>query len=208
MDKAEELKQEAEKYFQHKSHGFDHVMRVYKLSMKIAEKENVDLDCMRAAALLHDIARSKEFGKDFCHAQEGAKMAIPILQKLGYSEEQIETIADAIKTHRYKNQLAPNSKVGEILQDADRLDALGAIGCARIMMKSAESDVPLHDSSIPPKEKYDGKGTTTINHFYEKIFKIDPDSFKTETAKQIARERYDFTQQFVRRFEKEWDGND
>ena len=111
MIKMEELKKEVRKYFTHASHGFDHVMRVYRMAVKIAEKENVDIGLIKAAALLHDIARTDELnGKKECHAEKGAEMAKPILEKFGYSNEQIEIISDAIRTHRYKNQLRPKSK--------------------------------------------------------------------------------------------------
>ena len=207
-DKIEELKQEAKKYFTHSSHGFDHVLRVYQLAIRIAEKENADMECIKAAALLHDIARTNELnGSREGHAKKGAEMAEPILKKLEYSHEQIEIITDAIKTHRYKNQLKPKSKVGEILQDADRLDLLGAIGVARIFSRAGETGSPFHDPNIKPDEVYESNLSTALNHFYEKVFKIESDSFHTETAKQIAKSRFLYTKQFIDRFLKEWDGD-
>ena len=202
----EELKKEVQKHFIHTSHGFDHVMRVYNLAVKIAEKEKADIECVKAAALLHDIARTDELnGKKICHAEKGAEMAIPILKKFDFSDNQIKIITDAIKTHRYKKQLTPNSLVGAILQDADRLDILGAVGIARVFSRAGEKGVPLHDSNISPVDDYkQSKYHTAFNHFYEKILKITPDTFKTKTAKKIAESRYAFTKNFIKTFLKEW----
>ena len=174
MNRTAKLKQEVKKYFTHSSHGFDHVLRVYRLAVRIAEK--------------------------------GAEMCKPILEKLGYTAEQIKIISDAIRTHRYKNQLKPNSKVGEILQDADRLDLLGAIGVARIFTRGGERGSPLYDPNIKPDKVYRSGMSTAINHFYEKVLKVNSDSFHTETAKQIAKSRYIYSKQFVERFLKEWEG--
>lgn len=212
MNQIEELKKEVEKYFEHASHGYDHVNRVYKMAIKIAKKEKIsaeDIELVKASALLHDIARTAELnGGTECHAEKGAEMAKPILEKFGYSSEKIEIISDAIRTHRYKNQINPKTKIGEVLQDADRLDCLGAIGISRILLRSGELRIPLHNLEIKPAEKYESKGSTTINHFYEKVLRITPDSFYTETAKKIAEKRYGYTKKFVEKFLKEWDGKE
>lgn len=202
----EELKKEVEKHFVHTSHGFDHVMRVYNLAVQIAEKEGADIECVKAAALLHDIARTDELnGKEMCHAEKGAEMAVPILKKFKFSEKQIETITDAIRTHRYKNQMKPNSTVGAIVQDADRLDILGAIGVARVFSRAGEKGAPLHDPNIPPVEDYkQSKYHTALNHFTEKILKVTPDTFHTKTAREIAESRYAYTKNFFETFLEEW----
>ena len=137
MKDIEELKKEVKSYFTHPSHGFDHVERVYRLAIRIAERENEDLELVKSAALLHDIARTNELnGKKECHAEKGAEIAAPILKKFGYTSEQIKIITDAIKTHRYKKQINPTTMTGKILQDADKLDALGAIIIARVFART------------------------------------------------------------------------
>jgi uncharacterized protein len=207
MDKIELLKKEIKKYFNHASHDISHVLRVYRLAVRIAEKENADMECIKAAALLHDIARTDEInGKIECHAEGGAKKAEQILEKFGYAPEKIRIITDAIRTHRYKNQLKPKTKVGEILQDADRLDLLGTMGIARTFARAGETRSPLHDPGINPDKKYRSSITTAINHFYEKILKVTPDTFHTRTARSIAKSRYKYTKTFIERFLKEWDG--
>jgi uncharacterized protein len=93
----------------------------------------------------------------------------------------------------------------KILQDADRLDIIGAIGIARVFARSGWENMPIHDPSIPPKEKYDGKSRTSVNHIYEKILKVK-DTFNTNIAKEIAEGRHRFVEQFLERFLKEWKG--
>ena len=195
-------------------HGFDHVDRVYKLALKISADENVDMDIVRAAVLLHDIARSKEKeglavgpGRyNICHAKEGAKMAIEILKETSFPEKKIDAVAHAIAVHRYSNGLKAESREAEILQDADRLDALGAIVIVRMMEASFKWGRPIYDASIPVKKTYDGSKSTLINHIYEKILKMTPDSFKTAEARKIAKGRYDFIKEFAKRYIGEMDG--
>jgi uncharacterized protein len=202
------IKQEAEKYFElDGSHGFDHTERVYNMSLHLSEGENIDLDVIKVSALLHDIARHKEAkDENICHAIEGAKMAKDILERHNFPKEKIEKIVHCILVHRYSKQLKPESKEAEILQDSDRLDALGAICIARVFGYSGKKDRPFHIPSIPPKKEYNGESETSINHFFEKILKIKPEGFHTEKAKKIAKERYKFIEEFVKRFILEWEG--
>lgn len=211
----DKLKKKILPYFEKGSgHGFDHVDRVYKLALKISANENVDMDIVRAAALLHDIARNKEKeglvvgpGRyDICHAKEGAKMAIEILKEVAFPERKIDAVAHAIAVHRYSKGLKAESREAEILQDADRLDALGAIVIVRMVGASFKWGHPIHDASIPIKERYDGSKSTVINHIYEKILKMTPDSFKTTEAKKIAKGRYDFVKEFAKRYVGEIEG--
>ncbi|MFH1238153.1 MAG: HD domain-containing protein [archaeon] len=192
-------------------HGFDHVDRVYRLALKISEGENVDIDIIRAAALLHDVARSKEDTdtslsldkQNICHADEGAKMACEILKEVNFPKEKIEKVAYAISVHRYSKRLNAETREAEILQDADRLDALGAIIIARMIQATVKRNFPIYDEGIPVKEKYDGSKSTVINHIYEKILKITPESFKTVKAREIAKGRYDFVKEFAERYVRE-----
>ncbi len=189
-------------------HNFDHVDRVCKLSLKISEGENVDIDVVRTAALLHDIARSKEDSdkRNICHAEVGAEMSIEILKDMKFPEEKIGKVAHAIRVHRYSNGLKAETREAEIIQDADRLDALGAIIIIRIAEASVKWDRPFYDPAIPVKKVYDGSKSTGINHIYEKILKITPDSFKTVKAREIAKGRYDFVKEFAERYIEESEG--
>ena len=112
------------------SHAFDHTERVCNLALKIGKKEKADLDILKAAALLHDISRLKEDNNEIeCHAEHGAEMAEKILKEMNFPEEKIKNVDHSIKVHRHSKGLSGETKEAEILQDADRLDALGASIC-------------------------------------------------------------------------------
>jgi uncharacterized protein len=190
-------------------HDKSHVERVYSLALRIAEGErkNVDLDVLKAAVLLHDVARAMEDeGKIKDHAVESAKIARNILQEVGFPKEKIDRVVYCIRLHRFRTNKKPESVEAQILQDADRLDMLGAIGIARVFNRGGWSNMPIHDPSIPPKEKYDGKSLTSVNHIYEKILKIK-NTINTRTGKKIAEERHKFVVQYLQRLLKEWKGN-
>jgi len=190
------------------SHAFDHSERVCNLSLKIAEGEDVDLDVLRAAALLHDIARRKQGkGEVVCHAEDGSEMAKTILMETKFPKDKIEKVCHAITVHRYSKGLKAESKEAEILQDADRLDALGAITIARIFDYGGRMDRIIYDPKIKPTGYHHNKeSNTSFNHFYEKILEIKPETFNTKKAQEIAKERYDYVKGYVERFLKEWNG--
>jgi len=190
-------------------HGFDHVERVHRMALNIAKKEDANLRIVDAAAWLHDIAHVREDeGKCACHAQEGAKIARKILKRMNFPESEIKAIGHAISVHRFSKGKKAKTKEAEILQDADRLDALGAICIARVCMYYGYRGKPLYEPKRKPKKYYHGQKTNAINHFYEKILKIKPETFHTETARKIARKRYSFIRQFLRKFKAEWKGKD
>lgn len=202
------LKEDIQIYFiKGTSHEFSHTERVYSNALKLAEEENIDLDILKAAVLLHDIARQKEDnGEVECHAEAGAKMAEEILNKTDFPKEKIPKVIHAIGIHRHSKNLKADTKEAEILQDADRLDALGAITIGRMFATGGEvkRSMYLPGKEIGPNKK--GYSDTTIEGFYNKIFKITPDTFKTKKAQEIAKERYDYVVNFVERFKKEWAG--
>ena len=205
----EGLKDKIKHYFTDAGHGFDHTERVYHMAVKIAKAEKVDLEIVKAAALLHDVGRSKEDSdKGICHAEESAKMAPGILKEIGFPEYKINAVLHCIKVHRYSKQLKAETKEAAIIQDADRLDALGAISVGRVFSRGGYKRRPMHDSKLKYDTGYNvkKKARTSLEHFYEKILKIKPETFNTKLAKQIAKERYAFTKEFVERFEKEWSG--
>ncbi|MGB9786199.1 MAG: HD domain-containing protein [Infirmifilum uzonense] len=195
-------------YYRHSHHDISHVERVYNLALRIAREigEPVDLDVVRAAVILHDIARSMEDeGVIDDHAAKGAELAREILREAGFEEEKIEKVAYSIASHRFRNGVKPDLIEAQILQDADRLDMIGAIGIARAFARGGWSNTPFYDPAKPPKNNYDGRSETVINHFYEKLLKIK-DTLNTEPAKKIAEERHRFMLLFLERFMKEWRG--
>lgn len=204
----EAVKREAEAYYRHSHHDRSHVERVCKLALRIAGEvgQPVDLDVLRAAALLHDVARAMEDeGLVEDHAREGARIAREILWRVGFPESKIEKVAYCIEAHRFRSGVKAETIEAQILQDADRLDMLGAVGIARVFARAGWSNVPLHDPSKPPKPAYDGRSETAINHLYEKILRIR-DTLNTEPARRIAEGRHRFVEEFIERFLKEWEG--
>ena len=190
------------------SHAFDHTERVYNLALKIGKKEKADLDVIKVAALLHDIARLKEDNKEIeCHAEYGAETAEKILKELNFPEDKIKNVVHSIKVHRHSKGLSAETKEAKILQDADRLDALGAITIARMFSTGGKINRPLYKSEIPfgkVHERY--YSDSTIHGFYAKILKITPETFNTPFAKKLAKGRYRFVEKFLNQFFKEWEG--
>lgn len=169
------------------SHGFDHVGRVTALCERIGMAEGADMAILIPAALLHDIARPQEMECGIPHEQEGARMAEEYLTSIGYPAGAVRAIAAAIRTHRFTTAEEPKSPEARILSDADKLDALGAVGIARTFMRAGEHGTTMQDG---------------INHFHEKLLKL-PDRMYTKTGRQIAAERHAFLLRFLQRMEDE-----
>ena len=190
------------------SHDFSHTQRVYNMAILISEGDNVDMEIVRTAVLLHDVARHKQdCGEINCHAEEGAKMAEKILKETDFPKDKIKEVVYAISVHRHSADVKSETREADILQDADRLDALGAIIIARMFATGGKVGNPLYDPKVPLGEK--GKGgysKTIINGFYDKLLKIKPETFKTKKAREIAKERYEYVMEFAERFKKEWRG--
>ena len=198
------IKKRAERFFSLSHHDRFHTERVYNLAVRIADEEHADVDVVKAAALLHDIARALEDeGKIADHALEGAKKAKEVLEAVDFPKEKIPEVLHCIEVHRFRNGMEAGSLEAKILQDADRLDIIGAIGIARVFTRGGWGNKPIHDPAIPPKDKYDGRSLTSVNHMYEKILKVK-DTFNTDTAKRIAEERHQFVEQFLERLLNEW----
>ncbi len=194
-------------------HGFDHTQRVLRLAKRIAADERkagrkTDSEVLEAACLLHDAAREmEETGECRCHAEKGAELAEKILIETGFPEGKIEAVKHAIWAHRYSKKRLARSAEARILQDADRLDVLGAIAVARTIEFGAKRGRPVYSPDLRPKRGYDGDSSTAINHLKEKILKIRPEKFHTRLARKIAEKRYAFVEKFVREFEEEWLGH-
>ncbi len=189
-------------------HDWFHIERVWKLSKKIAEKEGGNLEVIELSALLHDIADPKFHNGDETLA---LKISKNFLEEIHVEGELIEQVLFVIKNISFKNrEEAPENPPLElqIVQDADRLDAIGAIGIARTFNFGGFKNNLMYHPEIKPnlgmnKEEYKKSNGTTINHFYEKLLLLK-DLMNTETAKKIASERHDFMLQFLDEFYKEW----
>ncbi len=203
------------------AHNFDHVMRVYNLAVRIAKSENVDLEVIEAAAILHDIGGEREMNDssgNTDHAVESAKMAEPILKELGYKEEKIKHIQDCILSHRYRNNREPKTKEAEIIFDADKLETLGAIGIARAFAWVGKNKANIYKKvdnieeyakenlggSIKGRIQDKTKHSPQIN--WETKDKYIIDLLYTKKAKKIAKERMQFSIEFLNRLEKEIKG--
>ena len=189
-------------------HDWFHIERVWKLSKKIAEKEGGNLEVIELSALLHDIADPKFHNGDETLA---LKISRNFLEEIHVEGELIEQVLFVIKNISFKNRAeAPENPPLElqIVQDADRLDAIGAIGIARTFNFGGFKNNLMYHPEIKPnlgmnKEEYKKSNGTTINHFYEKLLLLK-DLMNTETAKKIASERHNFMLQFLDEFYKEW----
>ena len=188
-------------------HDWFHIERVWKLSKKIAEKEGGNLEIIELSALLHDIADPKFHNGDETLA---IKISREFLETENVSEDIIEQVLSIIKKISFKNrgEVSEKSLELKIVQDADRLDAIGAIGIARTFNFGGFKNNLMYHPEIKPslemsKEEYKKSNGTTINHFYEKLLLLK-DLMNTETAKKIATERHDFMLNFLDEFYKEW----
>ena len=189
-------------------HDWFHIERVWKLSKKIAEKEGGNLEVIELSAILHDIADPKFHNGDETLA---LKISQNVLEEIQVDAELIEQVLSVIKNISFKNRAeAPENPPLElqIVQDADRLDAIGAIGVARTFNFGGFKNNLMYHPEIKPnlgmnKEEYKKSNGTTINHFYEKLLLLK-DLMNTETAKKIASERHNFMLQFLDEFYKEW----
>ncbi|WP_316802284.1 HD domain-containing protein [Pedobacter nototheniae] len=192
-------------------HDWFHIERVYKTALNINQKENGEEAVVAFAALLHDIADPK-----FNNGNEelGPQMAENFLRSLNVKEEIITHVKLIIQNMSFKNSFDKTgftSKEMQIVQDADRLDAIGAIGIARAFTYGGFKNRVLYDPAIKPeqhlsKESYKNTIAPTINHFYEKLLLLK-DMMNTEAGKIIAEERHLFMLQYLEQFYKEWEGN-
>jgi uncharacterized protein len=191
-------------------HDWFHIERVYKNALLIANGEACDVTVVKLGALLHDIADSKFHGGD---ESVGPKVAREFLESESVSDEVITHVIQIIDNISFKGGKTEKTFTSielDIVQDADRLDAIGAIGVARAFNYGGFKNRAMYDPQIAPnlnmsKEEYKSNQAPTINHFYEKLLLLK-DKMNTETGKQIAQERHQYMQGFLAQFYAEWDG--
>lgn len=189
-------------------HDFFHTMRVYKMATTIAMKENANLQIVQLAALLHDVD-DRKLSPETC---ENKDRAVAFMKLQNLAEEMIETIKQIIGEVSFmgKDSVVPKTLEGKCVQDADRLDALGAMGIARAFAYGGNHNRVMYDPEIKPalnmsKEEYQNHVSTTVNHFYEKLFLLK-DMMNTDSAKAIAEHRERYMKEYIDEFMDEWEG--
>jgi uncharacterized protein len=163
------------------SHGLDHVLRVTALCERIGREEKADREVLIPAALFHDIARPAEKENGIPHEEAGAAMAERYLRSIRYDEDRIVRIAHAIRTHRYRSTMRPETLEARILSDADKLDAMGAVGIARTFIRAGEHRGDIGDA---------------VGHMHDKLLNLK-DLMYTGTGKRLAAERHNVLLRFL-----------
>ena len=191
---------------EYSGHDWFHTLRVFKTATRIAEAEGADLVTVQLAALLHDVDDRKlspETYEDKANARE-------FLSENNVDSGKIEGICRIIGEISFAENCVPSTLEGKCVQDADRLDAIGAIGIARAFAYGGNHNRLMYHPDIAPnpnmsREEYVKSNSTTVNHFHEKLFKLT-DMMNTDTAKAIAKERDAYMRDFLAKFLDEWEG--
>lgn len=187
-------------------HDFYHSLRVYKLAAQIAEIEHANILLVQLAALLHDTDDAKLF-----ETNRQLSHSVSFMEQNKVSQKTIEAVCCIIREVSFKDKesVKPSTLEGMIIQDADRLDAIGAIGIARTFAYGGSRNRVMYNPEEKPllemtKEQYVNNKSTSINHFYEKLLKLK-DLMNTNTARKIVNERHRFMETFLEQFYYEWD---
>lgn len=189
-------------------HDWSHIERVVNTTKTIAKAEGADLFICEAAALLHDVIDDK-IVQDPAHALKELKQFLTLIEVTPEEIEAIESIITrmSFKNHQENQEL---SLEGRVVQDADRLDAIGAIGIARVMCYSGSTGRPIHQPNMKPREhmtaeEYRNGESTAIMHFYEKLLKLK-ELMNTDYGKKLAKGRHEFLEMYLEQFYAEWEG--
>lgn len=192
----------------HSGHDCFHALRVYKMSTEIARQENADLAVVQLAALLHDVDDIKLSPETYANKDR----ASAFLRKHNLPEAVIKAICDIIDEVSFQgtDSITPKTIEGMCVQDADRLDAMGAVGIARAFAYGGSHNRMIHDPGVRPAEnmnadEYRNHISTTVNHFYEKLFQLRG-MMNTAAAKKLAEQREQYMRNFISEFLDEWDG--
>jgi uncharacterized protein len=193
-------------------HDWWHVYRVWQMAQRLGALEGADDGVVQLAALLHDLGDHKFHGGD---ASVGPRMAREWLAQQRAPDDVIEHVAEIIRDLSFKGagvETPMRTLEGRVVQDADRLDAIGAVGVARTFAYGGHKNRLMYDPNIPPQmhgsfEAYKSSTAPTINHFYEKLLLLK-DRMNTDAARQIAESRHQFMEAFLTQFYAEWDAQD
>ena len=191
---------------EYSGHDWFHTLRVFKTATRIAEAEGADVETVQLAALLHDVDDRKLSPETY----EDKANARGFLAAEDVDESKIDEICRIIGEISFAESCVPSTLEGKCVQDADRLDAIGAVGIARAFAYGGNHNRLMYHPDIAPKlnmskEEYIKSNSTTVNHFYEKLFKLT-DMMNTDTANAIAKERDAYMKDFIAEFLDEWEG--
>ena len=186
------------------AHDFDHIMRVYKNAQQIIKKEKVNETLVLSAVLLHDIASFPKSDKRSKNSSiESAKKAKTILKKYDFTSDEITIVCDAISEHSFSQKKIPKTIEGKILQDADRLDALGAIGIARVFATGGSLRRQFYNLDDPfCKKRIPDDKIWTLDHFFEKLLKLEF-LMNTNSGKIEAKKRTNILKDFLKQLKHE-----
>ena len=186
------------------AHDFDHIMRVYKNAQQIIKKEKVNETLVLSAVLLHDVVSFPKSDKRSKNSSiESAKKAKTILKKYDFTSDEITIVCDAISEHSFSQKKIPKTIEGKILQDADRLDALGAIGIARVFATGGSLRRPFYNLDDPfCKKRIPNDKIWTLDHFFEKLLKLEF-LMNTNSGKIEAKKRTKILKDFLKQLKHE-----
>jgi uncharacterized protein len=190
------------------SHDWEHTLRVVRLCNSIGQPEGADMLVLEIAAYLHDIGRDHQDKSkgNLCHAKKSACMALPLIQEVDISQLQKRNILHCIEAHRFREGPTPQTLEAKVLFDADKLDAIGAVGIARAYLFAGELGAFLHNPNLAPEEtEAYTKDDTGYREYIVKLSKVK-DRMLTDVGKQMAAERHVFMDTFFKRFLEEYDG--
>jgi uncharacterized protein len=190
------------------SHDWEHTLRVHRLCVRIGPREGADMLVLEAAALLHDIGRPAQDAAQgaVCHAAYGAQLARDVVAPLDLESDRKENIVHCVRTHRFREKAAPQTVEARVLFDADKLDAIGAVGVARAYQFAGELGACLHNPHLTPEQSASySKDDTGYREFVVKLSHIK-DRMLTDYGRQMAIERHTFMAAFFDRFLKEYAG--
>ena len=186
------------------AHDFEHIMRVYKIAERIGKKEKANMKLVRTSVLLHDlVSYPKSDKRSKISSTKSALHAAKILQKYDYDSHEIHIITQAIREHSFSKGMIPSTMEGKILQDADRLDALGAIGIARTFSVGGAEKRPFYNKDDPfCHKRIPNDQQWTLDHFYKKLLLLEK-KMNTKPAKKEARQRTRILKNFLNDVKKE-----
>ena len=186
------------------AHDFDHIMRVFKNAQNICKKENANEKLVLSAVLLHDvISYPKSDKRSKLSSIKSAEESKKILKKFNFTKEEIQIISDAIRDHSFSRNVIPATLEGKILQDADRLDAIGAIGIARVFAVGGSEKRPFYNIQDPfCKGRTPNDKIWTLDHFYRKLLKLES-LMNTKSGKIEAKKRTRVLKDFLNELKKE-----
>jgi len=190
------------------SHDWEHTLRVYDLCRRIGAVEQADMEVLLVAAYLHDIGRCYQDRSNgaICHAAKGCQLAEPIVQDLALRDDQKTNILHCIRSHRFRGNHTPETREARVLFDADKLDAIGAVGVARAFLFAGEVGARLHNPDVRAEDTQPyTEDDTGYREFRLKLRKIK-NRILTGEGKRMAEERHRFMEEFFQRFLEEYEG--